>query len=424
VAHAVRYTNSMDGSDIPIRVSTAEDWDAISDLLGHVFHHSMSPEERGVESSVFEPERALVADDAGTVVGQAAAYTRELTVPGAVVPAAHVTLVGVAPTHRRRGLLTRMMHRQLREIAAAGREPIAVLWASETAIYPRFGYGPAAQRLRMQILNREVRLPDRLPGAPEAGRLRMVEPLEAIAELGKVYEQLRPEQVGWSSRDERWWRFVLADIESQRGGATARHGVIHETANGPTGYALWRTKSRWDNHGPDCEADVHEVVAADPATYLTLWRFLLGIDLVRKVSASFGAVDEPLQYLVDEPRRLGATLGDALWVRIVDLPRALATRAYAAPLDVVIDVTDPLLEGNAGRWRLRVDGSGAAACTRTEDPADLACSVLELGTAYLGAVSLAALGAAGSVRELTPGALRAASTAFGWHRMPHPTEVF
>lgn len=410
----------MDGSEIPIRVSTAEDWDAMSGLLGYVFHHSLSQEERDVEGSVFEPERALVADDAGTVVGQAGAYTRELTVPGAVVPAAHVTLVGVAPTHRRRGLLTRMMHRQLREIAAAGREPVAVLWASETKIYPRFGYGPAAQRLRMDIMNHEVRLPD----APAIGRLRLVEPFEAIEEFGKVYEQLRPERTGWSSRDERWWRFVLSDIESQRDGFTARHGVVHETADGPTGYALWRTKSRWDDHGPDCQVDVREVAAADPATYLALWRFLLSIDLVRRVSVSFAAVDEPLQYLVDEPRRLGATVKDALYVRIVDLPRALAARAYAAPVDVVLDVADPLLDGNAGRWRLTVDGSGAATCTRTDAPADLACTVLELGTAYLGAVSLATLAAAGTVRELTPGALRAASTAFGWHRMPNPTEVF
>ncbi|MEV4708900.1 GNAT family N-acetyltransferase [Actinoplanes sp. NPDC049316] len=410
----------MDASGITIRIGAAEDWDAISDLLGHVFHHTPTSGERDVEGSVWEPERTLVADDAGTVVGQVAAYTRELTVPGAVVPAAHVTLVGVAPTHRRRGLLNRMMHRQLREIAAGGREPVAVLWASETKIYPRYGYGPAAQRLRMDVMSREVSLP--LPA--DGGRLRLVEPLEAIPELGKVYEQLRSTQVGWSSRDERWWRFVLSDLESQREGATVRHGVIHETANGPTGYALWRTKGRWDAHGPDGEVQVREVVAADPATYLTLWRFLMGIDLARRVSVDFAAVDEPLQYLVDEPRRLGTSLADALWIRVIDVPRALAARAYAAPVDVVLDVTDPLLTENTGRWRLTVDGSGAATCTRTDDPADLECSVLELGTAYLGAVSLSALADAGRVRELTPGTLRAAATAFGWHRKPYPTEVF
>ncbi|MEV8509464.1 GNAT family N-acetyltransferase [Actinoplanes sp. NPDC051475] len=412
----------MDGTGTPIRVGTAEDWDAISDLLGNVFHHTASPEERDVEGSVFEPERSLVADDAGGVAGHAAAYTRELTVPGAVLPAAHVTLVGVLPTHRRRGLLTRMMQRQLREIAAAGREPVAVLWASETKIYQRFGYGHAGPRLRMTITTREVRLPETPPAA--GSRMRMVRPLEVIPELSKVYEQLRATRTGWSSRDERWWRFVLSDIESQREGATAQYGVLHETADGPTGYAIWRVKGDWNDQGPDAEVRVREVVAADPATYRALWRFLLTIDLARTASVHFAALDEPLQYLVDEPRRLGATVADGLWIRIVDLPRALAARSYAAPVDVVLDVTDPLLTENSGRWRLTADASGSATCTRTEDPVDLACTVLELGAAYLGAVPLAALGAAGTVRELTPDALRTASTAFGWHRMPNPTEVF
>jgi predicted acetyltransferase len=144
----------MDDSGITIRTGDADDWPAVSELLSFAFHEQVTPEARDVEGSVVEPERTLVAEDGGTIVGHAAAYTRELTVPGTILPAAHVTLVGVAPTHKRRGLLTRMMHRQLREIAAAGREPIAVLWASETKIYPRFGYGPAAQRLQMQIMMR------------------------------------------------------------------------------------------------------------------------------------------------------------------------------------------------------------------------------------------------------------------------------
>ena len=129
-----------------------------------------------------------------------------------------------------------------------------------------------------------------------------------------------------------------------------------------------------------------------------------------------GGVDVPY----DTPTPI---LSDALWIRIVDLPQALAARRYAAEVDVVLDVTDAQLPQNTGRWRL-TGGPGGATCTRTEDDADLACTVLELGSAYLGATSLAALGAAGTVRELTPGALRRASTAFGWHRMPNPTEVF
>ena len=409
-------------SDIAIRVGAADDWDEISQLLGIVFHSSDEQEMRGVEGSVFEPDRSLVAIDGDLIVGHAAAYSREVTVPGAILPAAHVTLVGVAPTHRRRGLLNRMMRRQLGEVAAAGREPIAVLWASETKIYPRYGYGMAAQRLSAEIMTREIQLPA-APSAGPVGRLRMVEPAEAIADFAKVYEQLRPERTGWSSRDDRWWRFVLTDLPAVRDGGTALRGVVHETPHGPTGYALWRTKGRWDAHGPDATVHVREVVATDPAAYSALWRFLLTIDLARTAEVGFLAIDEPLQHVVDEPRRLGSRVMDGLWVRIVDLPGALGARRYVTEIDVVLDVTDPLLPQNTGRWRL-TGGPESARCTRTDAPADLACTVLELGAAYLGGPTLAALAAAGRVHEGTPGALRRASTAFGWHRMPNPTEVF
>jgi predicted acetyltransferase len=313
-----------------------------------------------------------------------------------------------------------MMRRQLAEVAEAGREPLAVLWASEGAIYPRYGYGLATQRLSLDVALREIR-PPQAPMAPEA-RLRLIEPADATADLAKVYEQLRADRPGYASRDDRWWRAILADPASERNGATALHGVVHDTPHGPTGYALWRTKSRWDI-GPQAEVRVREVMAGDPATYAALWRFLLSIDLTRTAAFSFATLDEPLMHMVDEPRHLGARLLDGLWVRVVDVPAALARRRYAVDVDVVLDVTDALLPQNTGRWRL-TGGPGGASCTATEGPADLACTALELGSAYLGGPSLAALAAAGRVRELTPGALAGASAAFGWHRLPAAIEVF
>ncbi|WP_229072990.1 GNAT family N-acetyltransferase [Actinoplanes sp. DH11] len=401
--------------ELSVRPATPADFPAICELLSTVFHEDVDPD---LESEIYETERSLVADDAGTVVGHADAFTRELTVPGAVVPAAHVSAVGVLPTHRRRGILTRMMHRQLRDTAEAGREAVAVLWASETTIYPRFGYGPACNRLTMSIMNREVRLP--APPATPTGRLRMGDPTELLPGIGKVYEQLRPERPGWSSRPDHWWRHVLSDPKEKRGGAGPLRAVVHEGPGGTTGYALWRIKDDWTAHGPSAEVVVREVVAADPETYAALWRFLLGIDLTRTVTHRLAAVDEPLQYLVDEPRRLGAAVGDGLWVRLVDVPAALAARRYATEVDVVLEVTDPILEQNTGRWRL-AGGPGGAACSRTTDPADLACTVTELGAAYLGATSLTSLAAAGRVRQLTG---NDPSIAFGWHRKPSPTEVF
>ena len=406
----------MDES-VSLRPATTEDLSAIADLVTFVFHDPMTDESRKLEIMITETDRSLVADDGGTVVGHTTAQSRELTVPGAVVPAAHVTGVAVAPTHRRRGLLTAMMRRQLTEIAEAGREPLAVLWASETSIYPRFGYGPAAARLRLDVMTREVRLP---PPAAPAGRLRLIKPGEAMAELTVVHDRLRRERVGWSSRPEYCWRYRLADPESARDGATDQRGVLLEGPDGPVGYALWRVLDRWNSHGPDAQVRVREIVAADPAAYAQLWGFLLGIDLVRSATFEYAALDEPLQYLVDEPRRLGASYADSLWVRLIDLPAALEARRYAAPLDVVLEVTDPLLTHNSGRWRL-TGGAGKATCVRTAEPPDLACTITELGAAYLGGTSLAALAAAGRVRQLT-GNLPA--VAFGWDRQPNPIETF
>ncbi|GIE81576.1 UPF0256 protein [Actinoplanes philippinensis] len=404
--------------EIQLRPAAGDDFAPIFQLLSTVFHEEIDGELRDLEGVVYERDRSLVADDAGLVAGHVQAFSRDLTVPGAVIPAAHVSGVGVLPTHRRRGLLTRMMHRQLREIADAGREPVAILWASETSIYPRFGYGPAASRLHLNIMNREVRLP--APPPEPTGRLRMGDPGDLHAEMAAVYERLRPDRVGWSSRDDNWWKWVLGDPKDHRDGATKRYAVVHESPGGPTGYALWRVKDDWNSHGPSAEVQVREVVAADPETYLALWRFLLGIDLTRSVTMRLAAVQEPLLYLADEPRRLGATYGDGLWVRVIDVPAALAARRYATDVDVVLEVTDPILAGNTGRWRL-TGGPDKATCTATTDPADVALSVTDLGAVYLGGTALSALVAAGRARLLTG---NDPTVALGWNRLPSPTEVF
>jgi predicted acetyltransferase len=412
------YTEQMTDEELPMRVGAPEDMDAIALLLQGVFHATAEPEMAELERSLAEPERALVITDAGQVVAHATAATRDLTVPGGVIPAAHVTAVGVAPTHRRRRLLTRLMQRQLRELYRAHREPVAVLWASEAPIYPRFGYGLAAQRLAMEIANKEAKIT-----STRHGRLRAGEPARLLPELTKVYEELRPSRPGWSSRDGRWWNYRLADTPVSRRGGTALRAVVHETDSGADGYAVWRTKSEWVAGSPRGEVWVTEVAATNPAAYASLWEFLLGIDLTRTTRYDFGAVDEPLLHLVHDPRALGARAVDALWVRIVDVGAALSARRYAAGADLVIEVSDPVLGENAGRWRLAAGGFGAS-CTRTDAPADLSCTASDLGAVYLGGPSWAALAAAGRVREHRPGALAAATSAFGWHRAPQGIEVF
>jgi predicted acetyltransferase len=199
--------------------------------------------------------------------------------------------------------------------------------------------------------------------------------------------------------------------------------VTHEVDGGPDGYALWRVQSEWTAAGPASIVHVLELVARNPATYVALWNFLFTIDLTRSVTAWFLSVDEPLQYVVNEPRRLGLAPADGLWLRIVDVPAALSGRRYATPIDLVLDVTDGIVPQNEGRWRLRGDQTHAE-CVPTEDEADLSCDVRALGAAYLGGVGLSVLGSAGLVREARAGTLATASTAFGWPTPPSAPEVF
>ncbi len=408
-------------SQLEIRTATADDFPTLSEMLAGAFAYDFADDERDRDRIVFEPERNLLMVDGETVVGNAGAYTRDLTLPGAVsVPAAHVTMVGVSPTYRRRGVLTRLMTRQLRDVREAG-EPVAALWASEGRIYQRYGYGLACLKLSYEIDLREVRLSPRATAA--TGRLRDAAPRDARKDLQQVYERVRPHRPGWSSRDERWWDWTLDDPASRRSGMTVQRAVLFDSGESTDGYVLWRTKPDWNAAGPAGELRVVEIAAATPQAYAALWRFLLSFDLMRTARFGFAALDDPLLYLVDEPRRLSARASDALWVRLVDVPAALEARRYAAPLDVVIEVDDVLLPENAGRWRLRATGDDAS-CTPSADPADLVCDVADLSAAYLGGTSLAAMAAGGRVVERHAGALVAATTAFGWHRAPSAIEVF
>ena len=192
---------------------------------------------------------------------------------------------------------------------------------------------------------------------------------------------------------------------------------------GTEGYAVWRPAEDWNELGPACGIELRELVAASPVAAAALWRFLLTVDLTRTLRYQLAAADDPLLHLVDEPRRLRAVVTDALWVRIVDVGGALAGLRHLTPVDLVIEVSDPFLPANEGCWRLSGDRSGAS-CVRTAASAEIALAISDLGASYLGGTSLATLAAAGRVAELRPGALAAASAAFGWDRQPSVLERF
>jgi predicted acetyltransferase len=405
--------------DISIAVPTDADWDAFVGCVGTAFGVAApSDEERNAERICWEPERSLVAWRDGEIVGTAGIYTRQIAVPGAVVPAAHVTFVSVASTARRQGLLTRFMRQQFVDIKAAG-EPIAVLWASEGRIYQRFGYGLASLRVALTAATREVSL---LSPAPTDG-LREKTPAQVRTVLEKLFDEAYQTRPGWSQRRQTHWDYRLADLKSWRGGGSTLRAVVHHGDEGPDGYALFRIVNRWEHTGPECVVKVTELVAHTPAAYAALWQFLFTIDLSRTTEVFGVATDEPLLTMVNEPTRLAATLSDAVWLRIVDLPVALATRRYATDVDLVLEVTDDQIPTNAGRWRLRGSPSSAS-CELTDDEPDLRCDIRILGAAYLGRDALYPLGAAGLVDEVRPGTLARAATAFGWYQAPVSIEVF
>ncbi len=401
-----------------VRPVESAEFDEFLEVATSAFGAPIEPEEWELDHTTLERDRCLAAFDGSKVVGATAAFSLTLTVPGGAVPTAGVTAVGVAPTHRRRGVATELLTRQLRDVAA-GEEPLAALWASEDAIYGRYGYGAAALCLRLSIERDRARV-----DAPsEAGRLRLADPAAARPEIEPVYDAVRRERPGYYSRGNSTWQMRLFDPEKERGGRTPLRCVLHEDGAGAVdGYLLYATKPGWHDGRPEGEVDVREVVAETPAAYAALWRFLLGLDLMAHVQAHV-ALDDPLLALLSDRRAARARLADNLWVRIADVGRALSARSYAAPLDVVLRVDDALLPANTGCWRLAADADGAE-CARTTAAPDLSLQVRELGAAYLGGPSLGALAAAGLVGEHRPGALVAASAAFGWHRQPFCPQVF
>jgi predicted acetyltransferase len=403
--------------DITIEVPTEADWPDFSRLLATAFHEVMEDEVRDREKLVYQPERCLVARRDGQIVGTAGIVTRQLAVPGAVVPTGHVTFVAVAATARRQGVLTRFMRQQFADMRAAG-EPIAILWASEGRIYQRFGYGQAVRKLALSIDTREVRITADASG----GRLRDGSTADFRDAIAKVYDQLYPARPGWSERRPRDWDYRLGDPPSSRHGSTELRVLLHETEAGPDGYALWSGHEDWSTSGPNGTVNIREIAATAPAAYAALWNHLLSMDLTRSTNWYIAGVHDPLPYMVNEPRRLGATAGDAIWLRVLDVPAALAARRYTAPVDIVLDVLDGVISENNGRFRL--SGSpDTASCRPTTEPADLSCTVGALGAAYLGGAPLSTLADAGLVRELHPGALAVASSAFGWHRSPSALEA-
>lgn len=407
-------------NDLVLRTATEADYTELEAHITHSFLEDVDEDTADLNRMVYEPDRGQLMTDGGRIVGSGLVLTRDLSVPGGVVPAAHITGVGVASTHRRRGVLKALMNAMLTEARGRGTEPLAVLWASEAAIYGRFGYGLASSRVSYEIASRETVVTGETPGN---GRLRQADTRDVLDEIVAVYDRVLAQRPGLSTRPGKWWEHLTADPKGWRRGMSAERTLLYQDDDGVHGYARFRTKAGWGTSGPDGELRVTELLAETPEAYAALWRFLLSIDLVRTVKYMHGPVDDPLPHLVTNPDALVGSVGGSLWVRILDVPGALAARRYAAPVDVVLEVTDTAFADNTGRWRLVADGA-TVDVSRSDAEADVTLDVRTLGSLYLGGVSAGTLAAGGLIAERTPGAVAPLSAAFGWHRLPASVEVF
>lgn len=383
--------------DVELRTLTPAEVEPAFAVLERAFGGAPQPDDVAVELSVVDASRFYAAYDGAEPVATAGSFDFTMTVPGGPLPVAGVTWVGVLPTYRRRGLLDAMMTRQLADLHASG-TAVAALWATEAAIYGRYGYAPSAWLLNVTLPCRAA-----LRSPVEPGGLRLVDP--ASAEVRDTYAAVAARTPGWPQRDDAWWAFRLHDPEHRRDGGSPLQCVVTDG-----GYALYATAMRWEDARPAGTVRVRELAATTPAAAARLWRYLLSLDLMRQVQVFAAAPDDPLLLdLLAEPRVATATLRDCLHVRLIDVPAALAARRYAADVDVVLELAeDRHCPWNAGRWRL-TGGRDGAQCTATAAEPDLVLTVQDLGAAYLGGTPLRSR----SVTERTPGQLSRVSTAFG-----------
>ncbi len=387
-----------------------------------VFLQDLQKDEIEVNRKFTELDRMIGFHDGKRWVSTAGAFSRRVVLPGgAVVPVAAVTSVTVSPTHRRRGLLTTMMRHQLADVRSRG-EALAMLFASESLIYGRFGYGMASEAAKLSGQVRDLAF---RPGVDLGdGSIAEVDADTLLASAPGIYDTAITQLPGQMSRPRTWWDSWIFDNDERRKESGRIRFILHCESDGTaSGFGIYRPKSEWGVSGPKGELHVQEVVATNSSAYAKIWRYLLDMDLVRTITYHSAAVDEPLRYLVANFRALQCTLSDAIHVRLVDIPRALSLRRYSAEVDVVLEVTDEFLPENSGRYRLR-GGLTDASCEITTESADIALTVRDLGSVYLGGVSLQAPASAGLVTELRVGAVQRAAIAFGWPVAPSAPDDF
>jgi predicted acetyltransferase len=399
-----------------VRAARPEEFPGVIAPIFHYFGRQPNPDFADSVEQLVPADRIHAAFEDGAAVGSASVFPLEMSVPGAFVRAAGITLVGVLPTHRRRGILRSLMRAQLDDIHERG-EPVAYLWASEDALYGRYGYGIAS-------FTGEIDLPrDRAAfdhAVEPQGRLRVVTAGEAVEPFSEIQRRAAAGYPGMFVRTPEWWRSRrLADPEWRREGGGEMVRILLELDGRPAGYALYRLHFSTDRGMPKGFTNVIEAVGDSSAATRELWSYLIGIDWMDRVRAGLLPRDHELFLLLREPRRLRFNYRDGLWVRLVDLDTALNARTYKQGEPVTVEVADEFCPWNAGVWELGPEGAA-----RSRNEPELWLDVSALGSAYLGGFTFGELARAGRIEVLVDGALDRADTLFRADRYPWCPEIF
>lgn len=330
--------------------------------------------------ALFAVDRSFPVFDGDELISSGADFEFQATVPGgAQVPMAGLTIITVRPTHTRRGVLTTMMQEHFRRAKERG-EILGGLWASEVPIYGRYGYGPAVQHHEIKFDARLVGRGDSEPGVV----VRLVEKEEAEQLLPALYAAAQPQRPAMLQRTAQWWKYRLFyDPQKHRDGASAIRHAVAFADGAPVGYVSYRQKTEWSQLS-NGEVRVRELVPVTDAAYRALWQYVVNIDLFPIVKHWNIAPDDPLWLLFKDGRAVGTTaVSDGVWVRLIDVQRALEARAYHRDGSIVIGVADDFCEWNDGTYRLEVEG-GVAACTRVDDEPDVTMTAGTLAALYMG----------------------------------------
>lgn len=401
---------------IEIRTCKDEEFAAGISPIWQYFGEEPKEELRANFRRVLPADHINAAFDGKEVVGSTSSYPFQMTIPGGPVPTAGITLVGVRPTHRRQGILSKLM-KQLLENAHERGEPIASLWVAEETIYGRFGCGICSINSEIRIDRAHTHYRKHWERTLVA---RQVKKEEALESFPTVYEQVAPQIPGMLSRTRDWWEVrQLFDDPTDRHGAGPLVYVLFEREGKPAGYALYSHRTEFIEGRSNSTLEVKEAIGVDTDATAQVWCYLFDIDLMAQIHVEYMPIDHPLFFMLAEPRRLRLRAQDGIWLRLVEVELALRARSYASSEQLVLEVVDSFCPWNEGCYRIE-----QSEVSRAKGEADLRLDVRELATVFMGGFSFAQLLRAGLVEELRPGGIACADRLFATSVAPWCPEMF